>query len=824
MPTPEKLSNLKKGIGFYIDSDGVHRLAGTDNLSLMLTADFKRKDEREPLEVFDYKYLKLTIKNYPQKVYVGYVDKAFQAGYRGEIKDAVVTLKLKEASSFFEMILKDNIEIAFDTFLAYDLQKGLSMGGDVQLRLDFDLNHKKIGPATFERFTLLSGVDLENGGTLNFDVLSSFKVDFSAITFAFEDLGLGFGLNFLKKDGTLGDWDFDARFCFPTAVGIMVNCPAVTGGGFISYDSKTAELIGAIELSIINKFGVSALVLCNLGSRPGKSFSLVTLLSVSFKPGIPLGMGFSLTKIGGALGLNRMLDREGIVQGVRNGTLESVFFVENIKDHLAEMKTSVLAYFPEKKGQFFVGLLARISYEPIVDVNFGLLLQLPKPVEVIIVGALHVAIKGAESIMELNVCFAGGINFAEGIWFDASIINSHIVGIQLFGDVAFRLFWGGKTKGFLLSLGGFHPAYTPEKGMMVSGMKRLGMQLDYKILKISFQKYMAITSNTFQIGSRMDMLIGWDRFGISGYAGFDCLFQFDPFMFIFDLYAGMVVKAGSVKLLSINLALGVSGPQPWRVKGSAKFWVLFVPIKVSFDLTWGDEAKSLPEKTVEVYPLLLTELKNPRNWTVIENLLTDNQVNFGELEQNGERIVLQPYDQISFNQSAIPFCDKEAGSGSEPLQKMELYNSMVPIDFDAIKLSGISINGNAIEFESEYADFAPSLFKNLSLQQKLKSPSYMQWRSGFILSQMSRRKIPNTESCTERKIEYEVKIKNPVDSPYRNITGERNVVSRNNLRDGLNRSMGYARRDMVSFNRHLAILDNRKSNQLKNILESIPQL
>lgn len=816
MPNSEEQSNLQNGLGFYIDSDGVHGLSSTDSLSIMLRAKFSRKDDNKPLKMFDQEHLKLTIKDYPQEVYVGYEENALQVGYKGTIENAILTLKLKETSSFFKAILKDDIEIGFSTSLAYDLQKGLSFGGDVKLKLDFDLNHKTIGPVTFEKFSVESGLDMDDGGDINFDVLSSFKVDFKAVTFSFEDLGLGFGLSFLKKGGSIGDWDFDSRFRFPSAIGIAIECPAVEGGGFISYDSESAELIGAIELTILKKFGVSALVICNLGTREGQIFSFVGMLSVSFKPGIPLGMGFSLTRIGGALGLNRMLDREGIMKGVRSGTLQSVFFVENIKEHLSEIKTSVKTYFPEKKGQFFLGLLARISFEPIVDVNFGLLLQLPKPVEIIIVGVLHVGIEDAEDVIELNVCFAGGINFAEGIWFDASIVNSHIVGIQLFGDMAFRLFWGGKTRGFILSLGGFHPSYTPEKGMMVSDMKRVGMQLDYKILKISLQTYLAITSNTFQIGARLDLLVGWEKFGISGYAGFDCLFQFDPFMFMFDLYAGMAVKIGSVKLLSIDLALGIEGPQPWRIKGTAKFWLLLIPIPISFDLVWGDEAQSLPEKTVEVYPLLIAELHNSRNWTVKENLLTDMQVNFGEMTQTTDRIVLQPYDQISFKQSAVPFCDEKKEENSNALEKMELYNGMLPIDFSAINLENISINNNPIEYEYEHADFAPSLYQNLSLEQKLESPSYLQWRSGFTLSQLNSYHTPdNSDKQTDVKYKTEIKSGANTDSSNTNTSDtSNNQIFR----------LGYARRDKTSFDHHMTILDIQKESKFKELIESINQL
>ena len=153
------------------------------------------------------------------------------------------------------------------------------------------------------------------------------------------------------------DFDLDASLQYPSGFGLSVDASAVKGAGIIQIDQKTGEFFGALELVIIKKIGVGAFVLCDPGTAKGHDFSMVVLLSARFSPGIPLGMGFSLTAIGGTLGLNRQISRDAVQNGVRTGTLDQVFFVENIKEHLAEMKTNVITYFPEKKGQFFFGIL-----------------------------------------------------------------------------------------------------------------------------------------------------------------------------------------------------------------------------------------------------------------------------------------------------------------------------------------------------------------------------------------------------------------------------------------------------------------------------------
>jgi hypothetical protein len=100
--------------------------------------------------------------------------------------------------------------------------------------------------------------------------------------------------------------------------------------------------------------------------------------------------------------------------------------------------------------------------------------------------------------------------------------------------------------------------------MHVSDMRRLSLKLDYSVLKVGLETYLAITSNSFQIGAHLDIQVGWSKFGITGYAGFDALFQFDPFMFMFDIVAGMAVMIGKARILSVDLALSLSGPRPWH--------------------------------------------------------------------------------------------------------------------------------------------------------------------------------------------------------------------------------------------------------------------
>lgn len=772
-----------------------HGFGSTDSLSALFSIQFNRIKEKEEnkAKILSTKYLDINISDYPQVAYVLYnhdypekvkealnidgfskieekddkdqssgekaITKAsgFSAGYMAAIEGLEIVLKLRE-NEFFKQILKDDISTKFNLSLLYDYKEGFKIGGGYNFHLDIDCSNLELGKLRLQNLGIDIGSLKNDWGTLQFQLGSTFDVNFGPMALSFENLGIGMNLNVIKPDFSLGDWDFDGHFKFPSGIGIAVDTSVVKGSGLVSYDDSTGELMGFLDLNVIKKFGLSAFVLADLGTVAGHSFNLVAIVSVHFNPGIPLGMGFSLTGIGGCLGLKRMIDQNAVTTAVRQGTLASVFFVENPEKHLSEMKATALAIFPAKDNQFFIGFLGQISYAPVLSCDFGLLFQMPDPCDITIVGSLKVTVSDSD-VIRINVVFAGSLDFNKGIKFDASLVDSQIVGIKLEGSMAFRLFWGGDTKGFLLSIGGFHPDYTPEPGMLVGDMKRLSMKLDYSILKIGLQTYLAVTSNSFQIGARLDLQIGWSKFGITGYLGFDALFQFDPFMFMFSAECGVSVKCGSWKLLSIDLALNVSGPAPWHVSGKAKFKFLFIPISVDFSKEWGNSKPQLPEKTIAVIALLDDEMSNVMNWTTSGSDVSssDEEVVIDRSCEEGV-LLIQPFESLSFNQSAVPLNLERS---------MDLCNNAVPTDYDNLRMSSIKFGGEPCVKEEEIEtldnDFAPSLFFNMTQKEKLSSPSYEQYNSGFTVNAAETRKT-NADICESLSREYEITVKTKTSS------------------------------------------------------------
>lgn len=741
------IEGFQKGaIGIFFSHKTFQWLDDTGVISALASVEFSRKEDAGPIEIIQSKYLDFSIKDYPQTLSLGFQKKDFFFGYKGEVKEGTVVLKIRQVNRFFAEILKEDIKSNFDLSLLYDTCDGFKFDGAASLKLNFNLNKKITHLFTLNALGLEIGSSDSSDGTLRSVINSSFTIDTQCVTFYVKDLGIGSNLNYLKADGSLGDFDLSPVFKFPSGMGVTIDASVVKGSGAILYDSHKEEFLGVLELAILEKIEVKALALLTMKMPDGgKGFSFIGLISVYFTPGIPLGMGFSLTGLGGSIGLNRSIDREVVQEGVRRGEIASVFFVKDIEKHFDAMLTQIGGYFPIRRNQFFFGVLARITFTEILHVEFGLFLQAPNPLQILIIGGLFVNLPTKEkALVKINVYFAGGIDFHEGMWFDASIVDSKIVQIQIYGDIAFRLNWG-KNKGFLLSAGGFHPAYKPNAAYNVGSMRRLGMKLDYKILKLTFESYFAITSNTVQLGAAVDLRIGWKSVGIFGYFGFDCLFQFNPFRFLFDVRMSVEARWRRWKLLSINLEFSLSGPAQWNAKGKANFKILFFKFNVNFNISWGKSHSENEIGYISIYEIFSREYHNLKNWTAISFGLKDQQVRLIEHKPEESDFIVQPFDGIKFEQSHLPLDEQIV---------LERYGEGVrPKDYCSIQFSKIEIGKELFDdlSKTEY-DFAPSLFFDLSEKEKLSRPSYEKMKNGVTIELGLKERAVSV--AVDKEIEY----------------------------------------------------------------------
>src|SRR5262249_11094745 len=146
-------------------------------------------------------------------------------------------------------------------------------------------------------------------------------------------------------------------------------------------------------------------------------------------------------------------------------------------------------------------------------------------------------------------------------------------------------------------------------------LKRMSIDMTAgSIAKIHLDSYLAITSNTLQIGANLHVVVKVSAFSVDGHLGFDALFQRDPFHFDGDISGAVAVSIDGFDLLSVSLDASLTGPAPWNVAGTFKVHIIFVDVHKSFSQTWGDDAPADQSAAVDVAALLATTFADPRSW------------------------------------------------------------------------------------------------------------------------------------------------------------------------------------------------------------------
>jgi hypothetical protein len=409
--------------------------------------------------------------------------------------------------------------------------------------------------------------------------------------------------------------------------------------------------------------------------------------------------------------------------------------------------TDLEEIFPPDRDQFLIGpvVLIEWSQPALISIKVGIVIEFAQPVRIAILGILQAALPTAEeAVLSLKVAFLGLIDFEKGlISFDASIYDSYLGygdwKFTLEGDIAMRLSVGARPD-FINSVGGFHPIYTPPTDLSIPTLRRISVSLLKDNPRITLSCYFAVTTNTIQFGSRIDLVFKVSGFSIVGDFGFDVLFQFSPFRFLAEVYGHLAVKSGNSEILSLTLDFTLAGPGPWIARGKASFKILFVKIKVHFEKRFGEDATdALPE--VEVLPRLLEELGKDTAWRGELGTGASVLVRLIERDRQPGEILVDAAGVIAATQGILPLSTE-----------FTLFANARPSDARSIRISEVRVGGFAIATDDESDSFAPAAFREMSDSDKLKASAYEKMPSGFISRGVGRAR---TEQVLPRAVRYE---------------------------------------------------------------------
>jgi hypothetical protein len=639
-----------------------------------------------------------------------------------ELSGASIVIKptSDDADSFLSSLLsEDGFAIDFDLVTGLSHRQGLYFEGSGGLEINIPA-HIDLGIIEILNSVLRVKIDEEG---IPIELGASIKGNLGALSAVVENIGLRADISFPENaDGNLGVLDFRLGFKPPNGVGLAIDAGVVKGGGYLYFDFDKEEYAGMLELDLNGIVSVKAIGLITTRMPDGsKGFSLLLIITAEFGSPIQLGLGFTLSAVGGLLGLNRTMRLEVIATGIRDGGINSIMFPQNVIENAPRIISDLKKYFPVEEDIFLIGPMVKIGWGTpnLVTVSLGIIIEIPG--NIAILGVLKVTLPDEDAaVIVIQVNFMGAIEFdKKRLWFFASLFDSRVLFLTLEGQMGLLVGWGDDAS-FLVSVGGFHPAFNPPP-LPFGAIVRIAISiLNTDFARIRVEGYFAVTSNSVQFGAKVEIFFGISAFNIDGHLAFDALFRFSPFYFIISISASLSVKVFGVGLFSVRMRGSLEGPTPWHVEGTGSISILFFDIDVDFSHTWGNEAETtLPP--ISVMPLLVDEYQKPENWRAVLPASNQLLVSLRSFEQGTTDLILHPVGSLKISQRAVPLGMTIDKVGNQKPSDANHFNVTV-------STTGIDEKGDVEE------SFAVGQYFAISDNELLNAKSFEPMKGGVELS------------------------------------------------------------------------------------------
>jgi hypothetical protein len=616
------------------------------------------------------------------------------------------------------LLPSEGLRTEFDLGLAWSSDKGLTLRGSAGLEATVPVGLSVAGVSLLSLHVALQARD----GDVRAEVSASLSASIGPVRALLDRVGIEGALSFPQGGGNLGVVDLDFGFKAPSGVGLSIDAGPVVGSGFLAFDPERGEYAGQVQLRFEGiAVRATGLLTTRLpGGKPG--FSLLVIVSAEFPP-VQLGYGFMLVGVGGLLGINRTVAVEALRAGLKTGALGAVLSPPDPKGNVGQLVATLAGLFPPAAGRHVFAPTARIVWgsPTLITIELCLVLELPAPVRLVVLGRLRALLPDEhEAIVRIQVDVLGVIDFdrAEAA-VDATLVDSRLAQFALTGDMALRMSWGAQPS-FLLAVGGFHPRFAAPPGFPALERVAVALAADDNP-KLRLEAYLALTSNTVQFGARVDLAARAGSFSIAGFLSFDALVTLAPLAFVVDIAAKLAVKAGGRTILSVSLALTLSGPRPWHARGRASFSILFFDVSFGFDVTIGDDAAPVLPAPVDVAPLLLAALADARSWSAQPPAGASALVTLRALDP-GTAVLAHPLATLEVRQRVAPL-----------ERTLERFGTSVPSGARRFRITLATIGGVRTTLTPLQDRFAPAQFAALSDDEKLSAPSFEDMPSGAAL-------------------------------------------------------------------------------------------
>ncbi len=672
-------------------------------------------------------------------------------GAEAELAGGKLVIDASRADGFLATILGGvRVESGFDLGAAFDTEKGFRFVGSATIEIAIP-THLSLGPIEISRLYLIGGF---KDGAIPIEFSTDIGLKLGPIAASVARMGALAKITFPAKGGNAGPAQVDVSFKPPNGVGLSVDAGVVKGGGYLYLDFEREEYAGALELVFSEWIALRAIGLITTKMPDGsKGFSMLIIITVEFGTGIQLGFGFTLIGVGGIIGINRVVNIDPLAQGVRTGSVESVMFPRDIIANAPRILSDLRTFFPVAQDRFLIGPMAKIGWgtPTLLSVSLGIIIEIPS-INITILGVIKLVLPDERvDVLRLQVNFIGRLEPSNKLlWFYAELYDSRVLFMTLEGGMGLLVNWGDQAN-FVVSVGGFHPRYTPPPLPFPSPPRLAINVLNESFARVRVEAYFAVTSNSVQFGARAELFFGVSAFCIEGHFGFDALFQFDPFFFSFGLSLSLGVKVFGIGLFSVGFSGLLEGPTPWHIEGKGSISLLFFDISVPFSHTWGEDKKAALEP-IQVFRLLEDELGALTNWRAVLPKSNNIGVALRKLgDSSRDKLVLHPVGSLQISQRKVPL-----------ELKIDKVGNQKPSDANNFTLAASLPSGGGLAVSPLEEPFATGQFIQLSDAERLSKPGFSPQKSGVEIKASGQQY--RTSQGVRRVIRYETII---VDTNFR---------------------------------------------------------
>jgi hypothetical protein len=553
-------------------------------------------------------------------------------------------------------------------------------------------------------------------GTITLAGAASADVTLGPVTATVKRMGVEADVSVPEdKDGRFGPVDMEYGFKPPSGAGVSIEAGPVSGGGYLEFEPEKERYAGVLQLKA-KKLTINAVGLLTTELPGGKDgFSLLLIISGEFPP-VQLGMGFTLNGVGGLIGVNRSLKKKPLGKAVRTGSAGSIMFPENPVANSQRIISDLRSIFPPTDGVHVVGPMAKLGYGggSMITFDVGVILSIPTW-KVVLLGKISTALPTEQqALIELNLGVVGVLDIPnKRVSIDASLYDSRIAMFTVSGDMALRSNWGDNPR-FAMSVGGWNPLFEPPSDFPELDRVKASLGKKGDNFRVEMKAYLAVTSNTFQVGASVFAKAQAGPLQAKGTLGFDALFEFNPFKFIISFLAKFSVTFKG-NGLSVKLAGTFMGPGPFRIKGTVAFELLMISVKKDINATIGPSKSKEEMPRARILPKLTEELGKPVNWKAQLPEDGPEVATFRDIETGDDEVLAHPAGGVGVRQTVVPL-DHE----------IEKFGKATPSGYTTFTIESVRVNGSAtVSLGAETREkFAPAKYHKMSDSEKLNSDAF----------------------------------------------------------------------------------------------------